>query len=273
LEKNLQTYSLPLDEIVPLFAALLSVPVPEARYPPLALAPQQQRQQTHDALVAWRLEEAERQPILVVWEDLHWADPSTLELLGLLLEQVPTVPMLNVLTFRPDFTPPWPLRFHMTPLTLSHLERPQVESLIIQLANGKALPSEAVERIVTKTDGIPLFVEELTKMLLASDLLREVADHYELTGPLLTVAIPDTLQESLMARLDQLNTAREVAAIPHNCFLCCTGCGAFMSIGPCSRRPMSWGSSSSCWRSASATPRCALKHTEPWGRRYSGRES
>jgi class 3 adenylate cyclase/tetratricopeptide (TPR) repeat protein len=213
LERMLHTYSLPLDEVLPLSAALLSIPVPEERYPPLALTPQQQRQQTHDALVAWMLEEAEQQPILVVWEDLHWADPSTLEQVGLLLGQVPTVPMLNVLTFRPDFTPPWPIRSHMTPLTLNRLERPQVESLIMRLADGKALPSEVVEHIVTKTDGVPLFVEELTKMLLASDLLREAADHYELTGPLLTVAIPDTLQESLMARVDQLNTAREVAQL------------------------------------------------------------
>jgi predicted ATPase len=189
------------------------VSLPEERYPPLALTPQQQRQQTHDALVAWMLEEAERQPLLVVWEDLHWADPSTLELLGLLLEQVPIVPMLNVLTFRPEFTPPWPTRSHMTPLTLNRLERSQVEALILQLAGGKALPREVVQHIVTKTDGVPLFVEELTKMLLASDLLWEAADHYELTGPLLTVAIPDTLQESLMARLDQLNMAREVAQL------------------------------------------------------------
>ena len=99
LERVLHTYRLPRDEVVPLFATLLSVSLPEERYPPLALTPQQQRQQTHDALVAWMLEEAERQPLLVVWEDLHWADPSTLELLGLLLEQVPIVPMLNVSPF------------------------------------------------------------------------------------------------------------------------------------------------------------------------------
>ena len=101
----------------------------------------------------------------------------------------------------------------MTPLTLNRLERLQVEALILQLADGKALPKEVVQHIVTKTDGVPLFVEELTKMLLASDLLWEAADHYELTGPLLTVAIPDTLQDSLMARLDQLNMAREVAQL------------------------------------------------------------
>jgi predicted ATPase/class 3 adenylate cyclase/predicted negative regulator of RcsB-dependent stress response len=213
LERVLHTYSLPLDEVVPLFAALLSVSLPAERYPSLALTPQQQRQQTHDAFVAWMLEEAERQPLLVVWEDLHWVDPSTLELLGLLLEQVPLVPMLNVLTFRPEFTPPWPIRSHMTPLTLNRLERVQVEALILQLAGGKALPGEVVQHIVTRTDGVPLFVEELTKMLLASDLLWETAEHYELTGPLLTVAIPATLQESLMARLDQLNMAREVAQL------------------------------------------------------------
>jgi predicted ATPase len=127
LERTLRTYSLPLEDVVPLFAALLSVPLPEGRYPTLRLTPQQQKQQTQDALVAWMLEEAERQPVLVVWEDLHWADPSTLENLGLLLDQAPTSAMLNLLTFRPEFVPPWPSRSHMTPLTLNRLERPQVE--------------------------------------------------------------------------------------------------------------------------------------------------
>jgi predicted ATPase len=125
LERTLWTSRLPLEDVVPLFAALLSVPLPPARYPALHLTPQQQKQQTYDALVAWTLEEAERQPVLVVWEDLHWADPSTLEDLGLLLDQAPTAAMLNLLTFRPEFVPPWPSRSHMTPLTLTHLERPQ----------------------------------------------------------------------------------------------------------------------------------------------------
>jgi predicted ATPase len=159
------------------------------------------------------LEEAEQQPVLVVWEDLQWADPSTLEMLGLVLEQTPTVPMLHVLTFRPEFEVPWPTRSHMTPLTLNRLERPQVEALITHLARDKALPVEVVEHIVVKTDGVPLYIEELTKMLLASELLREEAGHYTLTGPLRSVAIPDTLQDSLMARLDQMNTAKEVAQL------------------------------------------------------------
>ena len=164
-------------------------------------------------LVAWLLEEATRQPVLAVWEDLHWADPTTLELLGLLVEQTPTAAMLHVLTFRPEFSPPWPTRSHMTPITLNRLERPQVEALIAHLAGGKALPTEVVAHIVAKTDGVPLYVEELTKMLLASDLLRAEAEHYVLTGPLSTMAIPETLQDSLMARLDQLTTAKEVAQL------------------------------------------------------------
>jgi class 3 adenylate cyclase/predicted ATPase len=213
LEAGLRPYSLPLAEMVPLLAGLLSIPLPAERYVPLTLTPQQQKQQTLDALLAWMVAEAERQPVLVAWEDLHWADPTTLEVLGLVIEQAPTVPMLHVLTSRPAFSPPWPPRSHLTPLVLTRLERPQVEALIAQRAGGKTLPAEVVQHIVAKTDGVPLYVEELTKMLLTSALLREEADQYVLTGPLRTVAIPDTLQDALMARLDQLNTAKEVAQL------------------------------------------------------------
>jgi class 3 adenylate cyclase len=213
LEAGLRPYDLPLAEVVPLLAGLLSVPLPEERYAPLTLTPPQQKQQTLDALVAWLAAEAERQPVLVAWEDLHWADPTTLELLGLVLDQAPTVPMLHVLTSRPEFSPPWPPRSHITPLVLNRLERPQVEALIALRADAKTLPAEVVQHIVAKTDGVPLYVEELTKMLLASPLLREEADQYILTGPLRTLAIPDTLQDALMARLDQLNRAKEVAQL------------------------------------------------------------
>jgi len=213
MEEVLRSTGLPLKEVVPLFAALFSVPLSEGRYPPLGLTPQQEKQQTQDALVAWLLEEAERQPMLVVWEDLHWGDPSTLEIIGLLVEQVPTAPMLIVLIFRPQFVPPWPTRSHMTPITLNRLERPQVEAMITQLGGGKALPAEVVQHIVARTDGVPLYVEELTKMLLESDLLREEADHYALAGQLSGVAIPATLQDSLMARLDRLPMVREVAQL------------------------------------------------------------
>src|SRR6266446_1486567 len=121
--------------------------------------------------------------------------------------------MLHVLTSRPAFSPPWPQRSHITPIVLNRLERPQVEALITQRARDKTLPAEVVQHIVAKTDGVPLYVEELMKMLLASTFLREEESQYVLTGPLRTVAIPDTLQDALMARLDQLQTAKEVAQL------------------------------------------------------------
>jgi class 3 adenylate cyclase/predicted ATPase len=213
LERTLQVYDLADDEAVPLVATLLSVPIPEGRYPPLVLTPQQQRQRTLDALTTWLLAEAERQPVLAVWEDLHWADPSTLELLGLVIEQVPTARMLTLVTARPEFRPPWAPRSHLTQLTLGRLPRPQVETMVRQLTGGKPLPAEVLTQVVAKTDGVPLFVEELVKMLLESGLVREEADRYALAGPLPPLAIPATLQDSLMARLDRLSTARTVAQL------------------------------------------------------------
>jgi predicted ATPase len=213
VEWGLAPYALPEENVVPLVAALLSVPLPEGRYPALLLSLQQQRQQTLDALNAWLLAEAERQPLLVLWEDLHWADPTMLELLGLVVEQAPTAALLHVLTFRPEFMPPWPARSHLTPLTLNRLERTQLEALVTRLAGGKRLPPEVVAYIVTHADGVPLYVEELTKALLESTLLQEQPEHYRLTGPLTDVAIPATLQDALMARLDRLPTVREVAQL------------------------------------------------------------
>jgi predicted ATPase len=183
LEQRLQATSLVLMEAIPLLATLLSLSLPEDRYPAVTCSPGQQRQQTQDVLVTWLLEEAEQHPTLAVREDLHWADPSTLELLSLLLEQTPTAPILHLLTYRPEFEPPWPARSHLTPITLNRLEQPQVEALITHLARGKALPQEVVQHMVAKTDGVPLYVEELTKMLLKSEHLREQAERYELTGP------------------------------------------------------------------------------------------
>jgi predicted ATPase len=166
-----------------------------------------------DALVALLLEEAEQRPVLAVWEDLHWADPSTIDLLSMVIEQTPTAPILNLLTFRPGFTPPWPQRSHMTPLTLNRLERPEVKALIGQHTGGKPLPKEVLEHIIGKTDGVPLYVEELSKAILEADFLREQNGGYQLTGPMSGLAIPATLQDSLMARLDRLPNIREVAQL------------------------------------------------------------
>src|SRR5207249_1687406 len=132
LERALQTTRLPLEEAVPLLADLLSVPLAE-RYPPLDWSPQKQKQKTQEALVAWLVAEAERQPVLAVWEDLHWADPSTLEWLGLVLDQTPTAPLCILLTYRPEFPPPWTPRSYLTQLTLSRLTRPQVEEMLQQI--------------------------------------------------------------------------------------------------------------------------------------------
>jgi class 3 adenylate cyclase/predicted ATPase len=213
LEAMLGTYDQPIDETVPLLASLLSLALPEDRYPALALTPQQQKQQTQDMIIAMILEAAEREPLLQLWEDLHWADPSTLELLGLLLEQAPTASLLLVLTARPDFVPPWPGRSHITPITLNRLERPHAEALLARIAGMKPLPAEVVDHIVTKTDGVPLYVEELTRTILASDILHDTGERFELTGPLESLSIPDTLQESLMARLDRLPQVRELAQL------------------------------------------------------------
>jgi class 3 adenylate cyclase len=213
LEHRLKEDRMPLEELVPPFASLLSLPLPEGRYPPLNLSAQDLKQRILDDLAEWQFEIAQRQPTVMVWEDLHWADPSSLEYLSLLIEQVPTASLLLVLTFRPDFAPAWNMRSHMTPITLNRLEPLQIEGMVKNLANGKPLPEEVLDHIVRKTDGVPLYVEELTKTILDSKVLRETPARYELTGPLSAVAIPATLQESLMARLDRLPFVRQVAQL------------------------------------------------------------
>jgi predicted ATPase len=212
LEETLVAYGFTLPEVVPLLAVLLALPLPE-RYPPLTLAPQRQREKTLEALLAWLLAEANRQPVLFIVEDLHWSDPSTLEFLTLLLDRGPAARLLTLLTCRPGFTVPWGFRAHLTALTLNRLPQPQVAQMIVHVAGGKALPPEVVAQIVAKTDGVPLFVEELTRTVLESGWLQERQEGYELTGPLPPLAIPATLHDSLMARLDRLTTVKAVAQL------------------------------------------------------------
>jgi class 3 adenylate cyclase len=162
LQHALAAYRFPQADTLPLLAALLSLPHPEEE-PPLTLSPQKQKQKTQEALVSWLVEEAERQTVYCVWEDLHWLDPSSLEVLTLLLEQAPTTHLLVMLTFRPDFTPPWGAHSYITQFTLNRLGRQSVEAMIGQLTAENPLPREIVQQVVAKTDGVPLFVEELTK--------------------------------------------------------------------------------------------------------------
>jgi class 3 adenylate cyclase/predicted ATPase len=212
LEGFLVQHGLPLAEAVPLLAALLSLPL-STDYAPLAMSPEQQKQKTLHALLTILLKIAAQQPVLFVMEDLHWVDPSTLELLSLLVDQGPTARILALFTCRPDFSPPWTGRAHLTQVTLNRLPRRQAVELTGRVAHGKALPPVVVEQVVAKTDGVPLFVEELTKMVLESGLLQERAERYELTGPLPPLAIPTTLHDSLMARLDRLAAVKGLAQL------------------------------------------------------------
>jgi class 3 adenylate cyclase/predicted ATPase len=212
LEAMLTASGMALPEVVPLLAALLSLPLP-ASYSPLALTPQRQRHKTLETLLAWLLAESTRHPVLFIVEDVHWSDPSTLEFLTLLLDQGPLAHILTLLTCRPEFVPPWGFRAHCTSLTLNRLPQPQAIEMIERVAGGKVLPSAVIAQIAVQTDGVPLFVEELTKMVLESGLLHEDEDRDALTEPLSPLAIPATLHDSLMARLDRLGPVQAVAQL------------------------------------------------------------
>jgi predicted ATPase/class 3 adenylate cyclase len=212
LEGFLVQYGLPMAETMPLFTTLLSLPL-AAEYAPLTMSPEQQKQKTLQALLTILLRIAAQQPVLFVMEDLHWVDPTTLEFLSLLVDQGPTACILALFTFRPDFSPPWTGRSHLTRMTLPRLPRRQAAEMTGRVAHGKALPAEVIEQVVAKTDGVPLFVEELTKMVLESGLLQERAERYELTGSLPPLTIPTTLHDSLMARLDRLATVKGLAQL------------------------------------------------------------
>jgi class 3 adenylate cyclase/predicted ATPase len=201
-----------LVEVVPLLAALLGVPIGD-RYPALTLTPEVQKRRTFEALLEQLAGLAARQPVLALYEDMHWIDPSTLEFLGLVIERIQRLPVLVLITFRPEFQSPWTAHSHVTTLTMSRLGRRQGADLVARVTGEKSLPAAIVEQIVARTDGVPLFVEELTKTVLESGLLADAGDHYELSGPLPPLAIPTTLHDSLMARLDRLAPVKEVAQI------------------------------------------------------------
>jgi len=212
LEAAVAPYDLSRPEVVPLLASLLSLPL-SARYAPLQLTPQRQKQKTLEVILALLRAHAAEQPVLFIVEDLHWIDPSTLELLTLFIDQGPTARILTLFTCRPEFHPSWHFGRDLTSLTLGRLPPTQVELMIDRVTGGKRLPAAVRQQVVAKTDGVPLFVEELTKMVLESGLVREQTDHYELFGPLPSLSIPTTLHDSLMARLDRLGNAKEVAQL------------------------------------------------------------
>jgi tetratricopeptide (TPR) repeat protein len=177
------------------------------------MTPQKQKDETLRILVDLTASSARQQPSVMLFEDAHWADPTTLEVLDLLIDQVKTVPLLIVLTHRPEFHSRWSGQGHVGALNLSKLTRTQSAAMISALADGKTLPAALVEQILTRTDGVPLFVEELTKSILESGELTEVGDRYEYGGLTRAVTIPATLRDSLMARLDRFMPVKEVAQI------------------------------------------------------------
>jgi predicted ATPase len=201
LEEFLDEHGLPRPDYAPLLGALLSLPA-EERYPPLVLSPEARRKRTLAAILALLGALAERRTVVLVIEDLHWIDPSTLELLDLLLGEIAVLPLLLVATFRPEFTAPWRHQTSITQLSLTGLSESHARQLVAQVAEGKRLPAEVHREIVVRTDGIPLFVEELTKAVLEAE-----APPREPSG------IPFTLGSSLLARLDRLGEAKAVAQL------------------------------------------------------------
>jgi class 3 adenylate cyclase/tetratricopeptide (TPR) repeat protein len=183
----------------------------EGRYGKLNLTPAQQRAQTMQALTGLLVEQARDKPLLLVYEDLHWIDPTSLELLDLLLDAIADQPIMILATARPTFEYGFGGHPIVTRFALNRLGKDQIGAIVSKLTDGKALPDEIMEIIAQRTDGVPLFVEELTKTILESGALKEDGDRLVLDGPLSTIAIPTTLHDSLMARLDRLQPIKEVA--------------------------------------------------------------
>ena len=212
LERTLSEYGFALPEALPPFSALLSLPEP-AGYPSHTQSPQRLRQKMLDLLMVWLLKESERRPVLTVWEDLHWCDPSTLEAYHLLGDQVAKARIFVLATARPEYVSQWGTRPRYTQLTLGRLQHRQAELMASEVAGQGSLPTDIMQQIVSKTDGVPLFVEELVKMVTESGILEERRGQYESSSPLPPLAIPSTLRDSLTARLDRLSAVKEVVQL------------------------------------------------------------
>ena len=199
-------------ETLPLVAELLSIPIPQRdALPPMI--PEEKKAKTAAALLNLLVQLTARQPLLLIFEDLHWVDPSSLELVGEAIQRLESLSVLMLATWRPEFEPPWGDSERIVTLRLNRLSREASERMVSNVAGGKRLPAEVADRIVAKTDGVPLFIEELTKNVLESGVLDEQADAYVLSQPLPSLSIPATLQESLLARLGRLAPIKEIAQI------------------------------------------------------------
>jgi class 3 adenylate cyclase/tetratricopeptide (TPR) repeat protein len=211
LEASLAGSGRAVAEAAPFFAELLSLPT--RRYPTLNLSPQRQKEKTLEALVGQVEALSSTRPVLIAFEDLHWVDPTSEAFLDALVETLPRLPVLLVATHRPDYSPPWEGLPQVTSLGLGRLQPSNVTRFVNVMTGGRQLPPEVLEEIISHTDGVPLFIEELTKSVLESGLLREAGDQYTLAGPLPALAIPTSLRDSLAARLDRLAPVKEIAQI------------------------------------------------------------
>ncbi len=211
LQQFLMQSNLDQKTAIPLFAEFLSIP--SEQFPPLVMSPFSKRQRTMESITQTLLNVAARQPLLFVLEDLHWADASTLEWLKLFIEKISSNAILTICTTRPSYHPDWKGHASVTPLSLNRLSVENIVDICHHQTKGKVLPKEIIEQITTKTEGVPLFVEELTKMIVESDLLVEKSDGFEMVGSLSLMAIPSTLQDSLLARLDRLSSVKEIVQI------------------------------------------------------------
>jgi class 3 adenylate cyclase/tetratricopeptide (TPR) repeat protein len=191
-----------------LFAEMLSLPN-DGRYPALDLTPEQRRQRTLDALILQMQSLTRSRPVLMIFEDAHWTDPTSLEALGRAVDRIATLRALLIVTFRPEFDPPWIGRPHVTALTINRLAQREVGAMIDYIVGNKMLPERVRQDIIERTDGIPLFVEEMTKAVLEAGS----ADAAEQAAPVPALPVPPSLHASLMARLDRLGAAKEVAQI------------------------------------------------------------
>jgi class 3 adenylate cyclase/predicted ATPase len=212
LDGWLAQYGFDRETTAPLFTALLGLPA-DLRYPPLSVTPERQKQLTIETLVSAVVQRAETQPVLFVFEDAQWADPTTLDLLGALLDRAAANRLMAVITYRDDARPAIADREGATELTLERLAPEESAAVIERVAGGMRLPDEVERQIVDRTDGVPLFVEELTKNLLESGLLANADGRWELVTPLPPMAVPATLHDSLMARLDRLGPAKPMAQL------------------------------------------------------------
>jgi class 3 adenylate cyclase/tetratricopeptide (TPR) repeat protein len=213
LDTALRKVGLPVTDFGGVLASFLSLPASK-RYPALAISPDDRKKRVLEAIIALINAMTSRQPVLMVVEDVQWIDPSTLELVGLLIDLLRSARVLVLVTFRPEFESSWSDYAHVTALRLNKLSQKECAIMVTKVIGGKTFPAKVIERIVAKTDGVPLFIEELTKNLLESGLLEEQDSRFVLAGPLPALAIPESLQDSLMARLDRLTTeVKDVAQL------------------------------------------------------------